>query len=78
MPPICSPDRSVARERSRQRAIDASVEEWLMEDVDQITLKKWVTEALATAEEIPLELARAIIEWEPQVQKRVQVRREAA
>jgi hypothetical protein len=48
-----------------KRALDASVTEWLEEDPDQIQLKKWVAEALTTAEEIPLDLGKAIIEWEP-------------
>lgn len=59
-----------------KRDVEASVADWLSEDPDQLQLKKWVTEALATAEEIPLDLAQAIIDWEPP--SRVSVRREAA
>jgi hypothetical protein len=58
-----------------KRDLDASVAEWLAEDPDQAQLKIWVAEALATAEEIPLELAKAIMDWTPQ--PRVSVRREA-
>jgi hypothetical protein len=60
-----------------KRALDASVAEWLVENPEQIQLKKWVAEALTTAEEIPLELGQAIIEWEPPPPQ-FTVRREAA
>ncbi len=68
----------VPEEGLAKRDVDASVTEWLMENPDQIQLKKWVTEALASAEEIPLDLAQAIIDWEPEVTSRVSVRRDAA
>jgi hypothetical protein len=60
-----------------KRALDTSVTEWLEAEPDQIQLKKWVAEALATAEEIPIDLGQAIMDWEP-ARSPVIVRREAA
>jgi hypothetical protein len=52
-------------------ALDGAVQDWLTSDPspDAIKMKKWTAEALATAEEIPLDLARAIMGWEPTMTK---------
>jgi hypothetical protein len=57
-----------AGERLEKRALDAAVIDWLTEDPDPaaVQLKKFVAEALATAEEIPMDLGKAIMAWEPQ------------
>jgi hypothetical protein len=49
----------------QKRDMDQAIAEWLGEDPDAIPMKKFVAEALGTAEEIPLEMAKAIMEWEP-------------
>ena len=50
----------------QKRALDSAVTQWLSDDPDSVELKKFVAEALATAEQIPLELGRAIMAWEPE------------
>lgn len=52
-------------ERLEKRDLDASITEWLTENPESLALKKWVAEALGTAEEIPLALAKAIMAWQP-------------
>lgn len=54
-------------DKMQKSVLDESVVAWLTEDADpkQVELKKFVAEALATAEEIPLSLAKAIMEWQP-------------
>jgi hypothetical protein len=49
----------------QKSALDSAVADWLGADPDTIQLKKWVAEALGTAEEIPLGLAKAIMSWTP-------------
>lgn len=51
--------------------LDAAIAEWLGEDPDALPLKKFVAEALGTAEEIPLALAKAIMAWQPKAAIRV-------
>ncbi len=60
-------------DRLQKSALDGAVADWLLGDPDTFQLKKWVAEALATAEEIPLALAKAIMAFEPPAP--VQVRR---
>lgn len=54
-----------AGDKLQKVALDGAITAWLQEDANTIQLKKWVAEALATAEEIPLPLAKAIMGWEP-------------
>lgn len=44
-----------------------AVQDWLLADPsdDAIQIKKWTAEALASAEEIPLALGKAIMAWQP-------------
>lgn len=49
----------------QKRDLDAAIADWLSADADSIQLKKWCAEALGTAEEIPLDMAKAIMAWKP-------------
>lgn len=49
----------------QKSALDAAVADWLGEDPDRFELKKFTAEALGSAGEIPLSLARAIMAYEP-------------
>jgi hypothetical protein len=51
-------------EQLAKAELDSAVADWLAMDPDTIQLKKWVAEALATAEEIPIGLAKAIMAYE--------------
>lgn len=54
-----------ARRDSLQKSeMDQAVSDWLTSDPNAVQLKQWVAEALATAEEIPLGLAKAIMAYE--------------
>lgn len=52
-------------DQMQKAALSAAVADWLAADPDSIALKKWTAEALGSAEEIPLTLARAIMAWTP-------------
>lgn len=54
-----TPDKLVKRD------VNAAIAEWLSEDPKTVQMKKWVAEALATSEDIPLELAKDIMAWTP-------------
>lgn len=62
-----------------KRDLDASIAEWMAMDPDSVQVKKWVAEALATSEDIPLDLGKAIMAWTPPAvtAPRVTVRRAA-
>lgn len=60
----------------QKSAMDQAVAEWLTADPNTVAMKKWVAEALATAEEIPLGLAKTIMAYE--APGPVRVRRRAA
>jgi hypothetical protein len=64
----------------QKSALDAAIRDWLQEDPSPATvqLKKWVAEALASAEEIPLGLGKAIMAWDSPAVTRVTVRRARA
>lgn len=51
----------------QKNALDAAITDWLSADLnpEAVSMKKWVAEALASAEEIPLALGKAIMAWEP-------------
>lgn len=51
--------------KMQKSELDSAIAAWLSEDPDTLVMKKFVAEALGTAEEIPLDLAKAIMAWEP-------------
>lgn len=53
-----------------KRDLDTQIAAWLTADPNLLDLKKWVAEALMTAEEIPMDLGKAIMEWKPSVAAR--------
>lgn len=64
----------------QKNVLDAAITDWLSSDVapEAVAMKKWVAEALASAEEIPLELGKAIMAWEPPTKAGLRVRQRAA
>lgn len=64
-------DQTDAGNTLQKSALDAAVADWLGEDPERISLKKFTAEALGSAGEIPLNLARAIMAWQPASQPRV-------
>lgn len=52
-------------DQMQKAALSAAVSQWLSADPESLALKKWTAEALGSAEEIPLSLARAIMAWAP-------------
>lgn len=50
----------------QKRDLSAAIATWLGEEPETIQLKKWVAEALASAEVIPLELGADIMAWTPE------------
>jgi hypothetical protein len=61
-------------DKMEKAALSEAVTSWLQAEPDTLAMKKWVAEALATAEEIPLSLAKTIMEWEPPSTLRVRAR----
>lgn len=61
-------------ETLQKSELDGAVADWLRADPDTVVLKKWVAEALASAEEIPLALGKAIMGWQEPTTARIRVR----
>lgn len=58
-------------------ALNSAIAEWMSEDLGMVKMKQWVAEALATAEEIPLELAKTIMAWQPPATRTIRLRQAA-